>query len=165
MSIISTCPGCGYEAADQAAPITEPPASAACYSCYTQLLARSYSQPAYRGVHQMVVDTYNAQHPGGREHRAIQAVAVCLMTLCLFLEDGVDPAEGPQLHKAMADRPMFTWLPAPNLHGLMTAADVLVATDPAGHERLVRAWAGEVWQAWAVQHDTVHGWLAAGHFR
>ncbi|MFE0376709.1 DUF5946 family protein [Streptomyces inhibens] len=59
------------------------------------MLARGYSDPAYRGPHQPVVDAYNCQHPAEHSHRAVQSVAVYLITLRMFLEDGVDPHEGP----------------------------------------------------------------------
>lgn len=57
-----------------------------------------------RRVHQTIVDAYAAQHAGGTSRREIQTVALCLMTLCLFCEDDVDPADGPKLHKQMDRR-------------------------------------------------------------
>lgn len=58
---------------------------------YAELLARSYSDPGLRQVHQLVVDAYAAQHAGGTSRRQVQTVALCLMTLCLVFENDVDP--------------------------------------------------------------------------
>ena len=161
----STCPSCGYEAEDQRQPDTEDVYSEACYDCFTQVLARSYCDISYRRVHQMVVDAYTVQHPGRSDRRgATQAIALCLMTLCLFLEEGVDPGEGPRLPKAMADHPVFHSLVPPDLRGLPTAADVLAA-DASEYQRLVRTWAGRVWQAWGPHHATIRQWLAEGAYR
>lgn len=161
----TTCPGCGLVAIDPGGPAPEEHlASAACFAAYGQVLARSYTDPAYWRVHQMVVDAYAAQHARGTARRQVQTVALCLMTLCLmtlclFVEDDVEITEGPALHKAMvAHRPDFTWLAPPPRPGLLTVADVLTAESPVEHCRLVREWGGQVWQAWAPHHATIRAW-------
>ena len=158
----TTCPGCGLVAPDHGEPApAEHRASAACSAAYGQVLARSYTDPACRRVHQMVVDAYAAQHAGGTTRRQVQTVALCLMTLCLFVEDDVDITEGPALHKAMvAHRPDFTWLAPPPRPGLLTVADVLTAESPTEHCRVVREWGAQVWQAWSPHHATVRAWNA-----
>ena len=165
----SACPGCGYQPSEAAPPddsaIQDTAArSAFCYSCFTQLLARSYGDPAYRSVHQLLVDSYGAQHPGGNDHRSVLGTALSLMTLCLFLEHGVDPSHGPRLHNAMASKSVFHYLDPPAWRGTITAAQVLTARDAEEHLGLVRAWAEQVWQAWSPRHATVRGWLAAGGY-
>ncbi|MGI8660732.1 MAG: DUF5946 family protein [Thermoleophilaceae bacterium] len=76
-----------------------------------------------------------------------------------MLEQSAAPGEGPKLHKRMVDRPAFTWLDPPDMAGRMTASDLLAAATPAEHERLVRAWAADVWTAWTPHHATVRAWL------
>lgn len=157
----STCPGCGLSAPETGGePAQEHRASAACYRLYGELLARDYSDPAYyRVAHQLVVDAYAAQHAGGISRREVQTVALCLMTLCLFVEDGVPAAEGPRLHQLMASRrPDFRWLEPPPQRSLLTVADVLAARGVDEHEQLVRRWASQVWQAWSRHHDTIRKW-------
>ncbi|MBE1558747.1 DUF5946 family protein [Nonomuraea africana] len=157
------CPGCGLVAPATGGPLPrERGASAECRERYGELLARSYGIAEYRHVHQLVVDAYIVQHPAGDSRREIQSVALCLMTLCLFVEGAADPRDGAMLHKRMmADRPgYFHWLRPPPLHGLMTAVDVLAARDAVEHERLVWAWGREVWQAWSPHHATVRRWNA-----
>ena len=41
----------------------------------------------------------------------------------------------------------------------MTVLDVLQAKTPREHDRLVRAWAADLWEAWAAHHGTVRAWL------
>ena len=64
----STCPGCGLRM-----PVSEGAAydgyyntSPECWSVYTEVLGAEYSNPVLFGqVHQLTVDTYAVQHPGG----------------------------------------------------------------------------------------------------
>ena len=79
--------------------------SAACWRGYGELLAAQYSDPGRMRFHQVVVDAFAAQHPGGDDPRAVQSVAIHLMTLALFLERDVDPALGTRLHGQMVSRP------------------------------------------------------------
>lgn len=158
------CPGCGSVAASSgAAPPPTLDASAGCWARYGQLLARSYADPHRRGVHQLVVDSYVAQHPvAGGEPKHVRQLALCLMTLQLFVEEGHDVAHGPHLHKRMvANLPPMRALDPPGDRGATTVLDVLAAEDATDHHRLVRAWAREVWQAWDAHHDTVRAWNAS----
>ena len=59
---------------------------ARCWALYGELLAREYSNQDY---------TYAVQHPGAPDRRTIQSLALHLITLCLALEEGLDPPEGP----------------------------------------------------------------------
>jgi len=45
--------------------------------------------------HQLIVDAYAVQHPGGGDRRAVQSVGIHLMTLAMFIEDGVDQGSAP----------------------------------------------------------------------
>ena len=156
----SPCPGCGV-----VLPVHDGPihrylgASAACWALYGRLIAREFNNAAYASVHQMSTDTYAVQHPGGPERRNIQSVALHLMTLCLVLEKGADPFDGPRLHKRMAGSPVFYWLEPPRPNGNITVADVLRAEGPVEHRRLVAAWARDVWDTWAPHHATVLTWI------
>jgi hypothetical protein len=158
----STCPGCGLVLPPQREAPRHPyiGASAGCWALYGELLAREFQNPAYFSVHQLTVDTYAVQHPGSPERRSTQSVALHLMTLCLIVEDGVDPLEGPALHKRFIRRPAFRWLEPPRPNGQLTAADALRSRNPGEHAKAVRAWGEEVWKSWAPHHQTVRGWIA-----
>jgi hypothetical protein len=160
---MSRCPGCGLVLPERAGPAhAYIGASPECWALYGELLAREYSDRDYARVHQLTVDTYAVQHPGVPERRAIQSVGLHLVTLCLVLEDGADPREGPNVHARLARRAPFDWLEPPSPNGRITVADVLEASTPSEHEQLVEAWARDVWAAWAPHHATVRGWLDRG---
>ena len=71
MNTVETCPGCGA-----AFPASDGPthdyigASAGCWAVYGDVLAREYSDHRFFRVHQLSVDAYSAQHPGGASRRA-----------------------------------------------------------------------------------------------
>ncbi|HEY1179740.1 MAG TPA: DUF5946 family protein [Phytomonospora sp.] len=157
-----TCPGCGLVTAASTAHV--PPdrdASPGCWELYETVLARSYALDGYRPVHQIVVDAYIAQHPLSETRRQIAAVALCLMTLCLFVEEDADPRDGAELHKRMvARRPEFHALPVPAAPAAVTVADVAAAPDAAAHQRLTWDWGRAVWAAWEPAHETVRRWNA-----
>ena len=156
------CPGCGLVLLEPQVRVPDRPGSSAgCWSLYTEMLGRSYNDPARHCSHQLLVDSYTAQHPDRSEPRRVQGLSICLMTLCLFVEDGVDPREGPQLHRRMLARSVFHPLnldPA-LLHGRMTIADVAPADDAGEYETLLRAWGTQVWDAWTAHHTTIRGWI------
>jgi hypothetical protein len=159
----SSCPGCGLVLPERGGPVhSYLGSSPACWALYGEVLAREYSDPACFRVHQLTVDAYAVQHPGVPERRSIQSVALHLVTLCLVLERGADPAAGPQLHKHLTKRGGFRWLEPPEPNGQITVADVHRAATATEHRCSVQAWAREVWGAWAAHHTTVRHWIADG---
>ena len=159
-SEMSRCQGCGLLLPTPVGPThAYIGASPACWALYGEVLAREYGDPDSFRLHQVTVDTYAVQHPGVPERRSIQSVAVHLITLCLVLEEGVDPAAGRALHKRLAARASFHWLAPPSPNGHITVADVLEARTPAEHECTVEAWARDVWAAWEPHHATVRRWI------
>ncbi|MGH2792598.1 MAG: DUF5946 family protein [Actinomycetota bacterium] len=156
----TACPGCGLVLPSTTGP-THPyiGSSPGCWALFGEILAREFNDPAYFRLHQVTVDTYAVQHPGVPERRSIQSVGLHLMTLCLVLEDGADPAAGPKLHKRMVTRPTFHWLTPPEPIGSMTVEDVLEAQSASQHEELVESWARDVWDAWSPHHNTIRARL------
>ena len=155
-----TCPGCGLSL-----PRGDGPghpylgASPSCWERYGELLAREYQDPAYFVVHQLTVDAYAAQHPGRPGRRTIQSVGLHLMTLGLFVEQDVNPSQGPALHRRTVGRLELEWLEPPAFEGRLTVLHPLAAEGPEAHLEAVRAWASDVWDAWSRHHATVRGWL------
>ncbi|MGH9781714.1 MAG: DUF5946 family protein, partial [Candidatus Acidiferrales bacterium] len=45
--------------------------------------------------------------------------------------------------------------------GPMTIADLRAAETPEEHVKLVQKWAGDVWEAYAPQHELARRWLDA----
>jgi hypothetical protein len=160
---IEICPGCGV-----ALPAHEGPThpymlgSAACWRGYGALLAAQYSDPQRMRFHQVIVDAYAVQHPGGDDPRAVQSVAIHLMTLALFVDRGVDPALGTQLHKQMVARPAFHRLQRPDTaaEGALTFQHVPLDGNVAVARERAYEWAASVWATWEPHRDVVRSWLA-----
>lgn len=133
--------------------------SPACWARYGELLAVQYSDPERMAFHQLVVDTYAVQHPGGDDPRAIRSVGIHLMTLFLFLERGTSPSLGTSLHRRMVARPAFVQLQPPLSRGQITVVQVPLDGAPTVARRAAYDWAEDVWAAWAAHHSTVQDWV------
>lgn len=156
----AACPGCGARFPDVTGPThAYMTGSPGCWRAYGQLLAAQYTDLLRMGFHQLVVDSYAVQHPDGDDPRAIQSVGIHLMTLCLFLERGVDPVEGTRLHRVMLARPVLHRLNPPGSRGRLTVLHV--PTDGAAEisRRNAYEWAHEAWHAWQPHHPAVRRWI------
>jgi hypothetical protein len=161
---IEICPGCGVALPAEEGP-THPyvTASPACWRGYGELLAVQYSDQGRMAFHQVVVDAYAAQHPDGGDPRAVQSVAIHLMTLALFLEHDVDPALGTKLHGPMLERPVFHLLERRDAEAAGALTFRHVPVDGAAEVARERAyeWARSIWASWASSQEVVRGWLIA----
>ncbi len=108
----------------------------------------------------LVGDTYAVQHPGQPERRALQSVAVHLITLCALLERDWPPERAIALRRQVVDAPLEPWphLPVPWPVGTSTVADVLAA-PLARRDGQVRSWVDGVWASYAPHHARVRGWV------
>jgi hypothetical protein len=150
------CPGCGLELPSAATEVSpRAGASAACWQLYGELAGYEAQHVALLGrYHQLMVDTYSAQHPvsGGSGI----GLAFALIGLHLALDEGWRDGRVRDAHQALAatrgDWPRFE--PPPG-RGSMTVLDVALAGTPERHAELLRLWAADVWAAWHDQHPAV----------
>lgn len=155
------CPGCGL--LHVATGLDRPQdlfASGECADQYAAAVSCFYSDPGLVPLRQYVVDAYACQHPLATTRRGVQTTALCLMTLDLVLERGLNVALGSALHQEMMrKRPdVFVALAAPNLRTALTYRHLSAApSQPAWGER-AREWAQSVWDAWAEHHGQVRQW-------
>ena len=156
--MLSDCPGCGVRLPAYDGPVHEYlTASPACWRAFGERLAADYADPERMAFHQLVVDAYAAQHPGEGERRQVQSVGLHLMTLCLFLEHDVDPAQGPELHRRMIRWPEFSRLvPGP---ATLTVLHVPVEAPVPVARAASYEWGRAVWGQYVADHETVRGWL------
>ena len=161
----SACPGCGLVLPVHVGPThAYMGASPACWRLYGQASTLSWGRRDGLPLLRLVVDAYGAQHPGTRQVRAVQSVAVHLMGLCKVLERGDAFAEpGLALPRGRAPARTTTldlhWLEPPRPNGTLTVRAPLDAAGGDEHAASVEAWARDVWAAWAPHHATVRGWL------
>ncbi len=160
----TACPGCGLLLPRHAGPThAYMGASAACLKLYGRATSLSWGQRDGLPLLRLVVDAYGAQHPGVRQIRSVQSVAVHLMGLCTILERGAH-AE-PRLVPMRDRRPLprtrldLHWLEPPRPIGALTVRGPVEAAGGAEHAAFVEAWARDVWAAWAPHHATVRDWV------
>ncbi len=162
MTRLSKCPGCGALVRDMPGEAHRYiGASAGCWEVYGEVLAREYGEYGYpEPTHRLTVDTYAVQHPGNPGRQANQSVNVHLMGLCCVLDLGMDGRQATRaISLVIRRRPAFAWLGPPVPNGRITVLDVVKAQDLAEHQRLVEAWARDVWQAWSPHHRLVRDML------
>jgi hypothetical protein len=136
--------------------------SPGCWLVYGDVIAHEYSNAVLGRWHQLTVDAYAVQHPGGQDRVARQSVAIHLMSLCAILEHGASVADAPRrLHGWAKQRRAFEWLEPPSSLGAVTVADAraAIAGNPERYAATVRRWADAAWKAWEPHHGRVRAWL------
>jgi hypothetical protein len=132
-------------------------AAAGCWAIYGEILAKEYSNPSYfYPAHRLTADTYAVQHPGVPGRQATQSVYVHLAGLYLTLENNLDAQKIPKIMSTLTEQSEnFVWLEPPVPNGKITVLDVAKAIDAEEHQKIVREWAEDVWQAWATHHPKI----------
>ena len=135
-------------------------ASPACWRLYSQASTLSWGRPLGLPLDRLVIDAYGAQHPGRRQIRAVQSVAVHLLGLCTVLERGHEPRVAPTRDRTRPRRTLdLHWLEPPRPIGTLAVDGPLRARGADEHAASVEAWARDVWAAWASHHETIRTWL------
>ena len=157
---VSRCVGCGG-----LFPAIDGPrhrymeSSPGCWQAYGEVLAREYSDEAFRSAHHFTVDAYAVQHPGSPSPQSIRSVGVHLISLHLLLERGLSSDDAARaLQVALKASKHYVWLTPPVSMGPITVADVRIAPEPSEHKKIVREWAEASWAAWRAHHDTIRRW-------
>ena len=159
ISTLIRCLGCCALVPDIDGPTHEYMLSApGCWATFNEIAVLQYEIASF-DLRRMVVDVYAVQHPGTTDRRAVQSVAVHLISLYFVLERGLTPTEATdKMRYALADKSRFVWLKSPPLLGDITVVDVANVADPAEHEAVVKRWAKSAWEAWAAHHDQIKKW-------
>lgn len=128
-----------------------------CWEIYGQILAKEYGEFRYpQMIHRMTVDTYAVQHPGKPGRQSIQSVNLHLVSLYLLIERGASGKLANESMKRVSENvERLTWLTPPVPNGTLTVLDVVRAETLDAHAEAVKAWAKNVWDAWAPHHATI----------
>ena len=152
----TVCPGCGVSLPGSSTTTgARINASAACRQLYGEATSFEFSHLAILGRHhQLLVDTYGAQHAGPNVPRIGPAFA--LIGLWLALEEGASGLAVRTAHQYLAqqyeDWPTFE-RPVRTAH--LTVFDLALAASPSEFDRILLAWAREVWAEWATVHTEI----------
>ena len=149
--VVERCPGCGALVAG---------GREGCQALWDEVAARAYSDFQYAGVHDLAFDAYCLQHPE-TYCRSAKSYAAHLTRLCCGLEydgnRGTYAAIQQWLNGAVSiEKPER--LPA---LGQVTIAEVRTARTGEEHTKLARAWAENVWEAYAAQQEIARTWIRA----
>lgn len=155
------CPGCGVRLPiSEAYPTGGYNASAECHQLYGEVSAYTLTRGDSGFIHQLVVDTYGAQHVGVNA-RPI-AVAFALIGLYLACERGYSGRQVQHMHMLLAQRSK-TWslfVPPPHV-GAVTVLDVVQAQPGEERDAMLRRWGASVWAAWEQEHERVKALVAS----
>src|SRR3954453_17737105 len=153
----TACPGCGLVLPCHAGPThAYMGASPAGRKFSGRASSLSWGHRDGLPLMRLVVDAYGAQHPGVRQIRSVQSVAVHLMGLCTILERG-PPAE-PRLVGVRDRRPPprarldLHWLEPPRPIGTLNIRGPVEAGGGGGQAVPVEAWARDVCGGWVAHH-------------
>ncbi len=159
MTELIRCLGCGALVPDIDGPSHEYMLSApGCWSLFNQVSVLQYEIASF-DLRRMAVDAYAVQHPGTTDRRAVQSVAVHLISLYFELERGLTPtAATDKMREALMDKSRFVWLPPPASLGDITVVDMVNITAAIEHEAMINRWARSAWEAWREHHDQIRKW-------
>jgi hypothetical protein len=153
------CLGCGALVPDLDGPTHEYMLSApGCWTLFNEVAAQQYEIASF-DLRRLAVDAYAVQHPGTTDRRAIQSVAVHLISLYFVLERGLTPTQATdKMRHALLEKSRFVWLQPPQSMGEITVADVVSIKDPQAHAAIVNRWARSAWEAWNAHHAQIRKW-------
>ena len=154
------CLGCGALVPDIDGPTHEYMLSApGCWATFNEVAVQQYEIASF-DLRRLAVDAYAVQHPGTTDRRAIQSVAVHLISLHFVLERGLTPTEATdKMRHALTVKSRFVWLQPPSSMGEITVVDLVNVTEPAEHEVMVNHWARSAWEAWCAHHAQIKHWI------
>ena len=155
------CLGCGALVPDIDGPTHEYMLSApGCWATFNEVAVQQYEIASF-DLRRMAVDAYAVQHPGTTDRRAVQSVAVHLISLYFVLERGLTPTEATdKMRDALTDKSRFVWLQPPQSMGDITVVDVVNVIDPIEHEAMVKRWAHSAWEVWRAHHEQIRNWAS-----
>lgn len=159
MTDLIRCLGCGALVPDVDGSTHEYMLSApGCWSFFNEVAVQQYEIASF-DLRRLAVDAYAVQHPGTTDRRAIQSVAVHLISLYFVLERGLKPSEATdKMRRALTDKSRFVWLEPPPSMGDITVVDMVNISDPTEHKAMVNRWARSAWQAWSTHHAQIRQW-------
>jgi len=144
------CPACG-------AAVTG--GRAGCQAVFDEQSAAVYTDVRRAAVHDLFVDAYCMQHP--EEYgRSAKSYAAHLLRLCCGAELRGDATTYAAIRRWLDGSSSIVRPEPPATRGTMTIVDVAGASADR-YPDTVRAWASDVWAAYAAQHAVAREWIAS----
>jgi hypothetical protein len=153
------CPGCGLHLLVSDAPTDERyNASPECLEIHGELTGYTVMRRDKDFIHQLLVDTYAAQHSDPRQPPI--GLAFALIGLHLACDMGYTGRQVQHMHTLLARRSK-TWptFARPTHLDALTVLDVLHAQPGEQRDAMLRRWAQSVWDVWSQEHARVKSLL------
>jgi len=124
-----------------------------CLEIFEEVLAREFSDYRYGRLHRLTVDSYSLQH-AERYMLSGKSFAAHLTGMYAAHESQDTHDINQVIQRWLSTNPQIV-KPAhiPERRGDLTITYVHSAPDADEHLKRVRAWARDVWSAWAEHHD------------
>jgi hypothetical protein len=152
--MMSICPGCGlqFESNDRSLNERFNVSNAYC-QLYGQLSVFTLSLRDKDFIHQLIVDTYAAQHSGPKVKPIDTAFA--LIGIYLTFEKDYTGKQVQRTHMFLGKKrtawPRFN---LPQNKSTLTVLDVLQSQE-SQYEAMIRKWGKSVWKMWQPEHENV----------
>ncbi len=133
-----------------------------CQALFDEITYQMGSEPRIAAIHRLALDTYCMQHVESYCESA-KSYAAHLIGLCWGMDHKDDPAPNASILRVMERGVILVKPPVLSNRGSITLPDVMAAYHASGSAdelvKQVHAWAENVWEAYASQHEIARAWL------
>jgi len=129
-----------------------------CKEFFDTIIAREFSDFRYARVHRLTVDTYSLQHPDPYLISA-KSFAAHLTGMCCAMEYDNDRNLLRILQQWLNGKKQLEKPKLLDNVGNLTISSVVRAGDGTEHAKLVKEWAENVWDAYALYHNLAREWI------
>ncbi|HEX7975094.1 MAG TPA: DUF5946 family protein [Anaerolineales bacterium] len=146
---------------DDRCPACEAPAvggRSGCQALFDEINAQAFADLRLASVRDLALDAYCMQHVE-TYCRSAKSYAAHLTRLCCGLEYNASPAVYAAIQKWLNGSRRLEKPALLTERGRLTVVDVSQAASPEDYQRRLQAWAADVWQAYAGQHELARRWL------
>ena len=129
-----------------------------CKEFFDTIIAREFSDYRYAKFHRLTVDTYSLQHPDPYMISA-KSFAAHLTGMCCAMEYDNDRNLLRILQQWLNGKKQLEKPKLLDNVGNLTISSVVSAGDGTEHAKLVKEWAENVWDAYALYHNLAREWI------
>jgi hypothetical protein len=133
-----------------------------CQALFDEITYRMGTEPRIAAIHRLALDTYCMQHVESYCESA-KSYAAHLIGLCWGIDHRDDPAPNALILRSLDGSARLVKPPVLSERGSITLPDVMAAYIASSSVdelvRQVHAWANNVWEAYASQHEIAQAWL------
>ncbi|HSW96377.1 MAG TPA: DUF5946 family protein [Candidatus Saccharimonadales bacterium] len=149
-----TCTGCGITVTSAEIKLdNQYHASYACVKLYEEISADTLSLHDKDFIHQLIVDTYTAQHVGAKMKPIM--ITFALIGLYLTFEHNYTGKQVQSAHILLANQskewPSFI---PPKEKASITVLDIVQNSDSMKQE-MIKKWGKAVWGIWQPEHENI----------